>query len=162
MRTMTNCPGFCLRAMRGASMTNRLIPGARNSACKILNKGASATGFNNGLDDGFLNHLADALEGPVNLLALDDQRRRDPNHPVVGFFAQDSFFLQRFAVGPRRTVQLDSDPQALAADFLQIGAMERLQQPDKVSAEFSRTFDQLLLGQHPQCGAGYGAAQGIA
>ncbi len=34
---ITNCPGFCLRAMRGASITNRLMPGARNSACSILN-----------------------------------------------------------------------------------------------------------------------------
>src|SRR5208337_5098948 len=36
-RRMTNCPGFCLCAMRGASITNRLMPGARNSACWILN-----------------------------------------------------------------------------------------------------------------------------
>src|SRR5579864_846062 len=40
MRRITNCPGFCLRAMRGASMTNRLIPGARNCAWTILNTGA--------------------------------------------------------------------------------------------------------------------------
>src|SRR5437660_1086228 len=37
---MTNCPGFCFRAMRGASITNRLIPGARNCAWTILNTGA--------------------------------------------------------------------------------------------------------------------------
>src|SRR5579885_1997321 len=40
MRRMTNCPGFCLRAMRCASITNRLIPGARNCAWMILNTGA--------------------------------------------------------------------------------------------------------------------------
>src|SRR5664279_3324685 len=114
MRTMMNWPGFCLRAMRGASMRNRLIPGARNSAWRILNISASGIGcnvrFNFGFDDNLLNHLPDALEGPVNFLTLNDQRRRNPNYTVVGFFAQDSLFFQRFAVGPSRTVKLDPDP----------------------------------------------------
>src|SRR5450631_1058000 len=152
MRTMTNCPGFCLRAMRGASMRNRLIPGARNSAWRILNISTSGIGFNVGfnvrLDDGLLNHLPDTLEGPVNFFTLNDQRRRDPNYTVVGFFAQDSFFFQRFAVGPCRTVKLDSDPQPLAADLLQIWATKCLQQLEEVSAKFSGPFDQLFQLQH--------------
>src|SRR5580692_10874772 len=31
-RTITNCPGFCLRAMRGALITNSLIPRAKGRA----------------------------------------------------------------------------------------------------------------------------------
>ena len=114
------------------------------------------------LTTGFSKHLPDALEGPINLLPLDDQRRRNPNHTIMGFFAQDPFFLQRFAVGAGRTVELNSDPQPLAADFLKIGAAELLQQLEKVSAQLGGAFDQLFLHQHPQRGACHGAAQGIA
>ena len=70
----------------------------------------------------------------------DDQRRRDANDSIVGFLAQNSFFLERLAVGPGRTVQLDSDPQPLAAHLLQIGAAESLQPLQEIDAQLGGTF----------------------
>src|ERR1022692_4267347 len=42
----------------------------------------------------FLNDLRDSLEGPVDLLPGDDERRRDANDPVVRLLGQDSFFFE--------------------------------------------------------------------
>src|SRR5690348_2152195 len=67
----------------------------------------------------FFNYFPDAVEGPVNLLAGDDQRRGDADHAIVRLLAEDALLLQRLAIGARRAVHLDADPQAPAADFAQ-------------------------------------------
>src|SRR4051812_27751078 len=69
----------------------------------------------------FFNHFADAVEGPVNFLAGDCEWRSNANHALVRFLAEYSFVLEGFAVRPRRTVQLDSNPQAFPADIFDIG-----------------------------------------
>ena len=70
--------------------------------------------------------------------------------------------LQRFAVGPRRRIQLDADPQPLAAHFAHMRAAKRSQLLEEVSAQLGGALDQLLVDQHPQRGARHGAAQRIA
>ena len=55
-------------------------------------------------------HLADTIERPIDLVARDSQGRGDADHAIVSFLAQYALILERFAVGPRGGVQLDSDP----------------------------------------------------
>jgi hypothetical protein len=81
-----------------------------------------------------LNNFCDSLKGPVNLLTADDERGSDANHSVMCLLAQDSFFLERFAVGARWAVEFDTDPQAFAAHLFLFGAAQRLQQGEKISA----------------------------
>src|SRR5579862_9261108 len=63
------------------------------------------------------DHLANALECPVDFFFRDGQRWRDSNHPVMRLLAEQSLFLQRFAIRPRRTEHLNANPQALAANL---------------------------------------------
>jgi hypothetical protein len=67
-----------------------------------------------------LNHFRDSLKRPVNFLTTDDEWWRDTNHSVMRFLAQDSFLLERFAVGPRRAAEFHADPQAFATYLFQI------------------------------------------
>ena len=55
-------------------------------------------------------HPADAIEGPIDLFAGNAQRRSDSDYAIVSFFTEYALILERFAVRPRRGVQLDSDP----------------------------------------------------
>src|SRR5271157_4393651 len=109
-----------------------------------------------------LNHLRDSLKGPVNLLTADDERGRDANHSVVRLLAQDSFFLERFAVGTREAVKFDADPQAFAAYLFQVRAAQRLQQGQEVSAQLGGTFHHFLLDEDAQRGPRDSTAHGVA
>src|SRR6185437_713991 len=110
----------------------------------------------------FFNHLADAVKSPVNLLAGNDQRRRDADNAIVRLLAENSLLFQRLAIGPCRAVHLDADPEPSATNFAQVTATQGVQAIEKVSAQFRGALDHLLLDENAQRGTGHGAAQRIA
>ena len=70
-----------------------------------------------------LENRSDHLEGPVNFVALNDERRRAPDYALVGFFAEDAKFFQGFhnkdgqqcatrcqSRGPRPRTSFTADP----------------------------------------------------
>jgi hypothetical protein len=108
-----------------------------------------------------LNDFRHALEGPVNLLTADNERRRDSNYPVVRLLAQDSFSLERFAVGTRRAVQFDADPQAFAAHLFQLRAAQGLQQGQEIRAKLGGTLHHLLFDEDAQRGRAMAQPSGL-
>src|ERR1022692_3579497 len=108
-----------------------------------------------------LNYSRDSLKGPVNLLTTDDERWCDANHSVMRFLAQDSFLLERLAVGACGASEFDADPQAFAAYLFQVGTAQGLQQGQEISAELGGTFHHFLLDEDAQRGPGDGAAHGL-
>src|SRR6185436_1760710 len=68
-------------------------------------------------------HPLQPLHGPVDLLPLDDQGGSDADHMVVGLLAQEPLVLERLAEAAGAAglaVQLDADPQPLAAHLLDV------------------------------------------
>src|ERR1019366_2543214 len=78
----------------------------------------------------------DPLERPEDVFARNDQRRRDADDVFVSFFAEDPKLLQCLAVGSRRDIQFNPDPQAFAADLAYVRTLQRLQLGEEVVAEF--------------------------
>src|ERR1017187_97916 len=72
-------------------------------------------------------HLGNLIERPVDLLLGNDQRRGDADHHLVCFLAQHTELLQGFAEGTRFGVQLDANPQPLAANFMDVRTAQSLQ-----------------------------------
>lgn len=56
------------------------------------------------------NHPLDAIEGPVDLLARDHQRRRYADDVLMGLLAQYAQRHQRLAIRTRRDIQFNADP----------------------------------------------------
>src|SRR5208337_1669397 len=109
-----------------------------------------------------LDHLLDALKGPVKFFAGNDQRRRNPDYAVVRFFAEEAFFFQRLAVRPRRAVQFDANPEAATAHLFQIGAAQGAQFLQEVAAQFLRALGQFFFDQDVERCPRHGAGQRIA
>src|SRR5579863_2141166 len=68
-----------------------------------------------------LDNVSNPFKRPVDFFRCDGERGSDANHPVMGLFAQYAETLERFAIRPGWAMQLDPDPQALAADFFHVG-----------------------------------------
>src|SRR3954453_15982712 len=107
------------------------------------------------------NHLAYALECPIDLFARDGQRRRYSNHTLVRFLAQPSPMLESFAAWPPWTAQFYSNPQALAPHFLHIVTAQRSQTIQEVSAQHGRTLHHSFIHQHAQRSSGNRARQRV-
>ena len=67
-----------------------------------------------------LDHRLDTVEGPVDLLASDDQRRSNTNHLLVRLLAKDSLLLQPLAVGTCGHGQFEAYPKPAATDLEQM------------------------------------------
>ena len=65
-----------------------------------------------------LENRSDHLEGPVNFVALNDERRRAPDYALGGFFAEDAKFFQGFTIRTGSSVQLDANPEAPGRELL--------------------------------------------
>src|SRR6266567_2274373 len=68
----------------------------------------------------FLDHFLNALESPIDFLALDDERRRDTYHAVMDLLAEDSLALQGLTIRTSWTVEFNADPETRATDFFQV------------------------------------------
>ena len=68
--------------------------------------------------------VLDAVGGPEEIFLLDDEGRGEADYVVVGFFAEDAFVHEGFADGTCGTVEFDGDPEASAADFADVGAVD--------------------------------------
>src|SRR3972149_3760890 len=106
--------------------------------------------------------LLDAFECPVNFVARDDERRREPDDTVVRFLAEQSRVLQGLAIGTGRNGQLEADPEPAAADVLDDRAPERAEPGQEVRAKFGGSFDELLVNEHLERRACHRAGQGVA
>src|SRR5579859_2186861 len=115
------------------------ICSATSSLLTHLNWRNRSSGFR------FLDHTANALEGPVDLLPRDGQGRRYAQDLVVRFFAEDAFLLQSFAVRTRRAMQLDSDPEPFAPDFFKIRTAQGLQPAEEVRPQFGGLLHQVFV-----------------
>src|SRR5688500_10637081 len=92
-------------------------------------------------------HALEPLHGPIDLLAGDDQRRRDSDDVVVGLLAQQALAPQRLAEAPRpagRRLELDADPQPLAAHFFDVGRSDGAEALEEVGAQARRVVDHAL------------------
>jgi len=84
---------------------------------------------------------------------------------VVGLLAQDPLVAQLLAETPGATrfrVELDADPEALAADLLDVRRVDGGEPRQQVVAELGRALDQLLLDQDAQRLARHRRAQRVA
>ena len=78
------------------------------------------------------------------------------------FLAEYALRLEGLAVGTRRRVQLDADPQAPAADLGDDGALDGAEPLDEVAAEPQGALGQFLVLDDVDRGAGDRAGQGVA
>src|SRR5271157_2698874 len=103
-----------------------------------------------------------SIERPIDFFARYDERGSDANNSVVSFLAQNAFFLERLAIGPRQVLQLDSNPQALATHLAQVGAAKSLEAFEEVASHRGGVLDHFFFDQHAQSRLRHGATEGIA
>src|SRR6185295_6603450 len=92
----------------------------------------------------------DPLERPIQLVLRDVERRREADRVDVGFLAEELLVAQRLAETARAAGgfgQLEADPKALAAYFLDPLALEAPQLFEEVRAQLGRVVDHLLVDQ---------------
>jgi hypothetical protein len=85
------------------------------------------------------------LDGPVQISGAYDERRRNPQHHVVGFFAQDAATSQRLTEGTRWAIQLDANQQTTTSDLAHVRALDGTQTSQQRTAERSRLLTQLFV-----------------
>ena len=69
----------------------------------------------------------DAICGPEEVFLLDDEGWSEADDVVVGLFAEDAFAHEGFADRAGGAVELDGDPEAAAADFVDVSALDLLE-----------------------------------
>src|SRR5207248_1949488 len=106
-----------------------------------------------------------ALNGPVDLVTGDYQRRCKADDVVVCLFGKHARFLQSLAVAARSASllgKLDADEQPAPAYFFDVGAVEFLKLFHEVFAHRGGIFNHVFFGQQADCGAPDSGSERIA
>lgn len=94
---------------------------------------------------GFFQNGLDAVGGPEQVFLLDGEGWGETDDVVVGLFAEDAFAHKGFADGAGGAVELDRDPEAAAADFADVGALDLLEAVEEEGAEFGGAVGEALF-----------------
>jgi hypothetical protein len=81
---------------------------------------------------------------------------------IVGFFAEHALLFERLAVRSGRCVELNSYPESLASDLIDVAILDSLKLLQEITSQRCRSLYHLLVSQNSQSGAGDCARQWIA
>lgn len=101
-----------------------------------------------------VDHLFEAVQGPVEIGARDNERRRQANDRVVGFLREHALAeqaLAHVAAAREARVDLGTCPQAPAAHFFENRAAQCAQPPQHVGTEHAAALDQSFISNDAQC-----------
>src|SRR6516225_2088399 len=113
----------------------------------------------------FLHDFLEAIESPVEIVPCDDERRRQSDGGVMGFFGQHALGKQALAHQSRASdlrVEFGADPEPTPTHFLQRWAADRPQSRKQVSAKLAAALHQAFVANDlkrlkPDC-CSYGVA----
>src|SRR5258706_6933681 len=98
----------------------------------------------------FAQRVTNAIDRPIDLLAIDDERRCEARDRAVRVLAQNAVLEERFdelARGRKLGRDLHPDQQTLAADFRDRRTLDRLQALEQVLAHLRGALGQLLVDE---------------
>src|SRR5688572_18038541 len=110
-------------------------------------------------------HGRELLDEPIELGALDGERRRQADHLRVRVFREHTALEKPLAERARRagcSGDLDADEQAAAADFLYARHAQRAQLLVEILAPCCRSLGEPLVDEHAQRRAADGGGERIA
>jgi hypothetical protein len=109
-----------------------------------------------------LEHGLNLVEGPGEVGLLNDEGRSQANNGVVGLFAEQAAVFEGLAERAGRAIEFDGQPEAFAADGLDVRALDLLQAGEGVVAEGGGPGTEVFINDDFECSAGDGAGEGVA